>query len=159
PRAPQPSRRRASRRSSSTARSPRPRNSCSASMWSIATRLTRCSGSPVISPAPIPAAATRSAPFRSICRERCKVNDWAFIDRALTAARPQALSALLRYFRDLDTAEEAYQEACLRALGSWPRKGQPRDPAAWLIFVGRNVGIDALRRQRREQAMPPEELI
>ena len=34
----------------------------------------------------------------------------------LAAARPRALGALLRYFRDLDTAEEAFQEACLRAL-------------------------------------------
>jgi RNA polymerase sigma-70 factor, ECF subfamily len=87
------------------------------------------------------------------------MGDSAWIDTALSAARPQALSALLRYFRDLDTAEEAYQEACLRALGSWPEKGPPRDPAAWLILVGRNVGIDAARRQMRHQAMPPEELI
>ncbi|HEX3216999.1 MAG TPA: RNA polymerase sigma factor [Aestuariivirgaceae bacterium] len=87
------------------------------------------------------------------------MSDSSWIDAALSAARPQALSALLRYFRDLDTAEEAYQEACLRALSSWPEKGPPRDPAAWLIFVGRNVGIDAVRRQMRQQAMPPEELI
>ncbi len=87
------------------------------------------------------------------------MSDSSWIDTALSAARPQALSALLRYFRDLDTAEEAYQEACLRALSSWPEKGPPRDPAAWLIFVGRNVGIDAVRRQMRQQAMPPEELI
>jgi RNA polymerase sigma-70 factor, ECF subfamily len=87
------------------------------------------------------------------------MGDSGWIDTALSAARPQALSALLRYFRDLDTAEEAYQEACLRALSSWPEKGPPRDPAAWLILVGRNVGIDAARRQMRHQAMPPEELI
>ncbi len=39
-----------------------------------------------------------------------------WIEAALTASRPQAVAALLRYFRDLDAAEEAYQEACLRAL-------------------------------------------
>ena len=44
------------------------------------------------------------------------MTDVAWIDAALTAARPQAIGALLRYFRDLDTAEEAFQEACLRAL-------------------------------------------
>ena len=44
------------------------------------------------------------------------MTDIAWIDAALTAARPQAVGALLRYFRDLDTAEEAFQEACLRAL-------------------------------------------
>ena len=57
------------------------------------------------------------------------MNDIAWIDAALTSARPQAVGALLRYFRDLDTAEEAFQEACLRALKTWPDKGPPRDPA------------------------------
>ena len=83
--------------------------------------------------------------------------DW--IEGALTSARPQAVGALLRYFRDLDTAEEAFQEACLRALKHWRENGPPRDPAAWLIFVARNVGIDAARRRGREQALPPDELI
>ena len=67
------------------------------------------------------------------------MTDLAWINAALTAARPQAVAALLRYFRDLDTAEEAFQEACLRALKSWPQNGPPRDPAAWLIMVGRNT--------------------
>ena len=67
------------------------------------------------------------------------MTDIAWIDAALTSARPQAVGALLRYFRDLDTAEEAFQEACLRALKTWPQNGPPRDPAAWLIFVGRNT--------------------
>ena len=66
----------------------------------------------------------------------------AWIDATLTAARPQAVAALLRYFRNLDTAEEAFQEAGLRALQKWPVNGPPRDPAAWLIMVGRNFGID-----------------
>ena len=35
------------------------------------------------------------------------MTDVAWIGAALTAARPQAVAALLRYFRDLDVAEEA----------------------------------------------------
>jgi RNA polymerase sigma-70 factor (ECF subfamily) len=87
------------------------------------------------------------------------VADIAWIDIALTSARPKAVAALLRYFRDLDTAEEAFQEACLRALKTWPEKGPPRDPAAWLIFVGRNSGIDAMRRRSRQEGLPSEESI
>jgi RNA polymerase sigma-70 factor (ECF subfamily) len=83
----------------------------------------------------------------------------AWLAAVLNAARPQAVAALLRYFRDLDTAEEAFQEACLRALGAWPKKGPPRDPAAWLIMVGRNAGLDVTRRERRMQPLPPEETI
>jgi RNA polymerase sigma-70 factor (ECF subfamily) len=49
------------------------------------------------------------------------VTDTAWIDAALTSARPQAVGALLRYFRNLDTAEEAFQNACLRALKNWPQ--------------------------------------
>jgi RNA polymerase sigma-70 factor, ECF subfamily len=87
------------------------------------------------------------------------VTDAGWISAILTAARPQAVAALLRYFRDLDAAEEAFQEACLRALKAWPRNGPPRDTAAWLIMVGRNAGIDGVRKQAREQPLPPEELV
>ncbi len=85
--------------------------------------------------------------------------DTGCIEKLLMTARPQAVSALLRNFRDLDTAEEAFQEACLRALKTWPVNGPPRDPAAWLIFVGRNVALDALRRKRKEDVLPSEETI
>jgi RNA polymerase sigma-70 factor (ECF subfamily) len=87
------------------------------------------------------------------------VTDIAWIDAALTSARPQAVAALLRYFRDLDQAEEAFHEACLRALKSWPTNGPPRDPAAWLIMVGRNYTLDELRRRKRQDALPDEEKI
>ncbi|MFL5096822.1 MAG: RNA polymerase sigma factor [Xanthobacteraceae bacterium] len=85
------------------------------------------------------------------------MNDMAWIDAALRSARPQAVGALLRYFRDLDQAEEAFQEACLRALKNWTVNGPPRDPTAWLILVGRNVALDDVRRRRRNEALPPEE--
>ncbi len=87
------------------------------------------------------------------------MSDIAWIDAALTSARPRAVSALLRYFRDLDTAEEAFQEACLRALQHWPQNGPPRDPAAWLILVGRNVALDQARRQGKQEALPAEDAI
>ena len=87
------------------------------------------------------------------------MSDLAWIHAAVVAARPQAVSALLRYFRDLDTAEEAFQDACLRALKSWPVNGPPRDPAAWLILVGRNAGVDGVRRRARQTALPAEDAI
>src|SRR5437899_3009493 len=97
---------------------------------------------------------------RPVCAGECAaVTDAAWIDAALTSARPQAVGALLRYFRNLDTAEEAFQNACLRALKSWPQNGPPRDPAAWLIMVGRNVAIDDIRRSRKQQPLPEDEAI
>ena len=87
------------------------------------------------------------------------MSELAFIDVALRAARPRAVGALLRYFRDLDLAEEAFQEACLSALKNWPKNGPPRDPAAWLIFVGRNAALDVVRRRKKQAELPDEAAI
>lgn len=87
------------------------------------------------------------------------MTDLAWINASLAAARPQAVAALLRYFRDLDIAEEAFQDACLRALKAWPKNGPPRDPAAWLIFVGRNAAIDQVRKNARTTELPDEDRI
>jgi len=87
------------------------------------------------------------------------MTELAWISNAISTARPQAMGALLRYFRDLDAAEEAFQDACLRALNNWPKNGPPRDPAAWLIFVGRNSGIDAVRKRSKQAPLPEEDQI
>jgi len=87
------------------------------------------------------------------------VSEPEWIGGVIAAARPQAMAALLRNFRDLDAAEEAFQEACLRALKSWPRNGPPRDAASWLIMVGRNAGIDTVRKQSRLIPLPPDDSI
>jgi RNA polymerase sigma-70 factor (ECF subfamily) len=87
------------------------------------------------------------------------MTDIAWIQAAITAARPRAVAALLRYFRDLDAAEEGFQEACLRALKTWPQNGPPRDAAAWLIMVGRNAAIDSVRRRSRQTPLPDEAAI
>jgi len=86
------------------------------------------------------------------------VIDLAWIEAALVSARPQALGALVRYFRDVELAEEAFQDACLRALDTWPKNGPPRSPAAWLIMVGRNRAIDVARREKRLTPLDDREL-
>jgi RNA polymerase sigma-70 factor (ECF subfamily) len=87
------------------------------------------------------------------------MTDATWIGAVVAAARPKAIGALLRYFRDLDIAEEAFQEACLRALQNWPRNGPPRDPTAWLILVGRNAALDGARRRARLDPLPPDDAI
>jgi RNA polymerase sigma-70 factor, ECF subfamily len=81
------------------------------------------------------------------------------IDSMFRSARPQAVGALMRYFRSLDQAEEAFQEACLRALKNWPVNGPPRDPAAWLVLVGRNAGLDETRRRAKSGPLPADDQI
>ncbi|MGY1828292.1 RNA polymerase sigma factor [Blastococcus sp. SYSU DS0541] len=54
---------------------------------------------------------------------------------------------LARYTGDFALAEDLAQEALAEALVTWPREGPPRDPAGWLLTVGRRRAIDAFRRR------------
>ncbi|MFC4127986.1 RNA polymerase sigma factor [Nocardia rhizosphaerae] len=57
------------------------------------------------------------------------------------------VGALARYTGDFALAEDLAQEALAEALVTWPRDGVPRQPAAWLLTVGRRRAIDAFRRR------------
>jgi RNA polymerase sigma-70 factor, ECF subfamily len=45
----------------------------------------------------------------------------------------------------LDVAEDAAQEAMLRALRRWPYAGVPDNPAGWLYQAARNAALDRVR--------------
>jgi RNA polymerase sigma-70 factor (ECF subfamily) len=45
-------------------------------------------------------------------------------------------------------AEEAVQDAFVQALRTWPGRGVPNNPAAWIVLTARNKAIDRLRRER-----------
>jgi RNA polymerase sigma-70 factor (ECF subfamily) len=57
------------------------------------------------------------------------------------------LAATVRVTRDLDTAEEAVQDAYVRALQTWGRDGVPDRPGAWLTTVARRTALNLIRRQ------------
>ncbi|TCO64429.1 RNA polymerase sigma factor [Actinocrispum wychmicini] len=57
------------------------------------------------------------------------------------------VGALARYTGDFALAEDLAQEALAEALVNWPRDGVPRNPAGWLLTVGRRRAIDAFRRR------------
>ncbi len=57
------------------------------------------------------------------------------------------VGALARYTGDFALAEDLAQEALAEALVAWPRDGIPREPASWLLTVGRRRAIDAFRRK------------
>ena len=70
------------------------------------------------------------------------------VDRAYRDDTGRAVATLIRVTHDFDLAEEAWQEACEQALRTWPQRGVPRDPTAWLFTAARNRAIDRLRRER-----------
>lgn len=58
------------------------------------------------------------------------------------------LAATVRVTRDLDTAEEAVQDAYVQALTTWARDGVPARPGAWLTTAARNNALNVLRRRQ-----------
>lgn len=79
------------------------------------------------------------------------MSDW--LEATFAQHRPRAIAALTRVFRDIDTAEEAFANACLKALVAWRHDGAPRDPLAWLLTTARNAGLDDLRKSQRRAAI------
>jgi RNA polymerase sigma-70 factor (ECF subfamily) len=63
-----------------------------------------------------------------------------------SAARIVASLARKLGVERLDVAEEAVQDALVRALETWPHRGVPGEPEAWLTLVARNRALDILRR-------------
>ncbi|TPV93243.1 MAG: sigma-70 family RNA polymerase sigma factor [Myxococcales bacterium FL481] len=69
----------------------------------------------------------------------------------LRRAYPRVLARTLAFARNLPEAEDAVQDAVLRALASWPKRGVPDSPEAWLTTVATNAHRDRLRKGRWEQ--------
>ncbi len=72
---------------------------------------------------------------------------------------PAVIGVLLRRGADFGSAEDAVQEALVRALEAWP-DDPPRDPKAWLVTVAWRKFLDAARseasRRGRELAAEVE---
>ena len=64
--------------------------------------------------------------------------------------RARVLATLIRLLGSFELAEEATQEAFTAALATWPTKGVPDNPRAWLVSAGRHKSIDRLRRRAVE---------
>jgi RNA polymerase sigma-70 factor, ECF subfamily len=71
------------------------------------------------------------------------------VDRLFREEQGRAVATLIRVTGDFDLAEEAVQDAFISALETWPRRGIPANPGAWITTTARNRAIDRLRRRRR----------
>jgi RNA polymerase sigma-70 factor, ECF subfamily len=84
--------------------------------------------------------------------------DTSEIERVFRSESGRAVATLVRFFGDIDLAEEAVQDAFVVALQRWPQEGPPPSPAGWIITTARRRGIDKIRREstrddRQAQAM------
>ena len=65
------------------------------------------------------------------------------------------IAGLIRISGSFDRAEEAMQESFASALVSWPQRGIPDNPAAWIMAAAHRKLIDDARRDRtRREKMP-----
>ena len=75
--------------------------------------------------------------------------------------RSRLVGAAAKLLRDLDEAEDCAQDALIAALETWPRDGQPDNPAAWLMTTARHRALDRLRRramlEREHQALAADD--
>jgi RNA polymerase sigma factor (sigma-70 family) len=68
------------------------------------------------------------------------------------------VAALTRVFgvHNLGLVEDVVQDAFCRAMEVWKFRGMPENPAAWLMAVAKNRGLDVLRRERTARTFAPE---
>ncbi len=71
----------------------------------------------------------------------------------------RVLATLVRITGDLPLAEDAVQDAAVRALETWPRDGVPAEPRAWLTLTARRRAIDVLRREAARAGKEAEAVI
>jgi RNA polymerase sigma-70 factor (ECF subfamily) len=63
----------------------------------------------------------------------------------------RVLARTLSFTRSLPEAEDAVQEAVVRALTAWPEQGAPDSPEAWLLTVAKNAHRDRVRKGTWEE--------
>nr|MCH9768501.1 sigma-70 family RNA polymerase sigma factor [Actinomycetes bacterium] len=93
------------------------------------------------------------------------------LTETVRAEGARILATLVRIVGDLHIAEDAVQEAAIRALRQWPVSGVPSSPRAWLTVTARRAAIDSIRREgarsmkergaveRLLESDPPDEVI
>ena len=69
------------------------------------------------------------------------------VEQVFRSESGRAVATLVRFFGDIDLAEEAVQDAFVRALETWPSAGVPPSPAGWIITTARRRGLDRVRRE------------
>ena len=80
----------------------------------------------------------------------------ALLDKTFREVGARIRSAIAARYRDLDLAEEAFADACLKAARSWEVSGTPKDPAGWLYRTADRSAIDLLRRRHTRRTLLPD---
>jgi RNA polymerase sigma-70 factor, ECF subfamily len=87
------------------------------------------------------------------------VTDRTDVERVFRAEYGRAVAVLTRLLGDIDSAEDAVQDAFTTAVQRWPADGIPPSPAGWILTTARNRAIDRARRESRRRAKHAEAMV
>jgi predicted RNA polymerase sigma factor len=85
----------------------------------------------------------------------------ASTEHLLRELAPQVLGAVMRRYRNLNSCEDAVQEALIAAATQWPDEGVPQNPRGWLLQVALRRVTDQVRSEiarRNREAVAMEDL-
>ena len=69
------------------------------------------------------------------------------------------LATLIRVLGQVDLAQDAAQDAMVRALETWPRDGVPGNPRGWLLVTAKRRAVDIIRREARRAGKETEAMM
>lgn len=89
---------------------------------------------------------------------RMDTNVNKLVERLFRHESGKTLSALVGIFGPghIETAEDVVQESLLEAINTWPYRGVPDDPSAWLFKVAKNKALNIIKREKRKSYFQPE---
>ncbi len=76
----------------------------------------------------------------------------ADVATAVRELAPGVLGAMMRRYGEIDSCEDAVQEALIAAAREWPRDGSPDNPFGWLLSVASHRWIDQIRTDASRRA-------
>jgi Predicted RNA polymerase sigma factor containing a TPR repeat domain len=76
------------------------------------------------------------------------MDTYQIVENTVRDSYGRILSYLAANWRDLESVEDALADALIAALESWPQKGIPDKPEAWLLMVAKRRLMDRIRRDR-----------
>ncbi|MBJ8344348.1 RNA polymerase sigma factor [Antrihabitans sp. YC2-6] len=88
-----------------------------------------------------------------------KVPGPAEVDAVYRAEFGRALATVARIVGDVGAAEDAVQEAFADALRTWPERGMPSNPGAWITTAARNRVLDRIRRESARTAKESDAML
>jgi RNA polymerase sigma-70 factor, ECF subfamily len=81
---------------------------------------------------------------------------WRAAEAAARSAYGRLVAILAARSRDIAASEDALSDALAAALATWPERGVPANPAAWLFTTARNRIRNGARHGRVRDAAIPE---